>query len=71
MVKTALPDDVALLSWLAGQLGIAESTTYRLAATGGLADFGVFLVGHQYRVSKPKALRKIHGATPETTRPPS
>jgi hypothetical protein len=65
MVTRALPDDVGLLSWLAEQLGISDSTAYRLAATGELEDFGVFLVGHQYRCSKVKALRKIHGADAE------
>jgi hypothetical protein len=64
-VTVSLPDDIGLLSWLAAELGIGESTAYRLAATGALADFGVFLVGHQYRVSKPKALRKIHGTEVE------
>jgi hypothetical protein len=61
MSTRSLPDDVGLLSWLAEQLGVAESTCYRLAAVGELSDFGVFKVGHQYRVSKPKALRAIHG----------
>ena len=56
-----MPDDVALLPWLAEQLGVAESTVYRLAAAGQLRDFGVFKVGAQYRVSKPAALRTIHG----------
>jgi hypothetical protein len=61
MVTRALPDDVGLLEWLAKQTGTSESTLYRLAPTGALAEFGVFRVGHQYRVSKPRALRKIHG----------
>ena len=61
MSTRALPDDVAVLSWLAAELGVAESTAYRLAALGELDEFGVFKVGVQYRVSKPKARRKIHG----------
>lgn len=56
-----LPEDVGLLSWLADELGIAESTAYRLASTGQLAEFGVFRVGAQYRVSKTKANHKIRG----------
>jgi excisionase family DNA binding protein len=60
MAERSLPEDVALLSWLAEQLGVSGSTIYRLAAAGELADFGVFVVGRQYRVSKPRALRKIH-----------
>ena len=56
-----LPEDVGLLPWLADELGIAESTAYRLASTGQLAEFGVFKVGAQYRVSKAKANRKIRG----------
>jgi DNA-binding MurR/RpiR family transcriptional regulator len=61
MTSTRLPDDVGLLSWLADQIGVSESTLYRLAARGELERFGVFRVGAQYRVSKPKALRAIHG----------
>ena len=61
MSARSLPEDVALLSWLAEQIGVSESTCYRLAATGQLADFGVFRVGVQYRVSKPRALHAIHG----------
>jgi hypothetical protein len=61
----ALPDDVGGLSWLAGVLGVADSTCYRLASTGELDVFGVFRVGSQYRVSKPKALRAIHGLDSE------
>jgi hypothetical protein len=63
MTTRALPNDVGLLSWLAEQLAISESTAYRLAAAGELTEFGVFLVGHQYRVSKPKARRAIHGTS--------
>lgn len=59
-VARALPVDVALLGWLAGELGVAQSTVYRLASAGELAEFGVFKIGSQYRVSKPKALRRIH-----------
>jgi hypothetical protein len=61
----SLPDDVARLSWLADELGIADSTCYRHAALGDLAEFGVFRAGSQYRVSKVKALRRIHGSAPE------
>ena len=57
--------DVDHLSWLAAELGIGESTAYRLAAAGQLDQFGVFKVGHQYRVSKPKALRVLRGEDPE------
>ena len=59
---TALPSDVGNVEWLAEQLGLAVSTAYRLAATGELARFGLFKVVASYRVSKPKALRAIHGA---------
>ena len=58
----SLPDDVGTLDWLAKEvLGVATSTVYRLAAQGELDEFGVFRVGSQYRVSKPKALRRAHG----------
>jgi hypothetical protein len=67
MVARSLPDDVELLPWLAQQLGIAESTAYRLAPTGALAAFGLFKVGSQYRVSRLKAIRAIHGAEAEPT----
>jgi hypothetical protein len=71
MTTHGLPDDVAHLSWLAEQLGIADSTCYRLAALGDLKEFGVFQVGGQYRVSKVKALRRIHGADPEPVAVPA
>ncbi len=63
MAARSLPDDVGTLAWLASVLGVAESTCYRRAACGELAAFGVFKIGAQYRVSKPRALRAIHGET--------
>lgn len=66
-----LPDDVARLSWLAAELGIADSTCYRHAKLGELQEFGVFRAGAQYRVSKVKALRRIHGAEPEPVATPA
>ena len=56
---TALPDDVKHLSWVAEQLGIGESTAYRLAAVGQLP--GAFKVGGQWRISVPRFLREVHG----------
>lgn len=68
MGARSLPADVATLEWLASEvLGVGVSTAYRLAATGELANFGVFRVGAQYRVSKVKALRAIHGSDNEST----
>jgi hypothetical protein len=64
MVKTALPSDVKPLSWAAERLGIAESTTYRLAPLGQIP--GAFKVGAQWRVSVPKFLREVHGSEVET-----
>ncbi len=64
-MKRSLPADVDGLQWLAEQLGIGLSTTYRQASTGELTRFGVFKVGGQYRVSKIKALRELHGTEPE------
>jgi excisionase family DNA binding protein len=55
----ALPDDVATLAWAAEQLGIGESTAYRLAPQGEIP--GAFKVGAQWRISKPKFLREVHG----------
>ncbi len=55
----ALPDDVAYLAWAADQLGIAVSTAYRLAQAGEIP--GAFRIGAQWRVSKPKVLREVHG----------
>jgi excisionase family DNA binding protein len=63
----ALPDDVKHLSWAAEQLGIGESTAYRLASTGQIA--GVFKIGAQWRVSVPKFMAEIHGQSP-TSPPP-
>jgi hypothetical protein len=60
-MKTALPADVKPLSWAAERLGIAESTTYRLAPLGQIP--GAFKVGAQWRVSVPKFLREVHGET--------
>jgi hypothetical protein len=62
-MSRSLPDDVALLSWAAERLGIAESTTYRLAPLGQIP--GAFKVGAQWRVSVPRFLREVHGAEPE------
>jgi hypothetical protein len=54
---------VGTLEWLGEQTGTSTTTMYRQAKVGALAEFGVFKVGAQYRVSKPRALRAIHGAT--------
>ena len=59
----SLPDDVKPLSWAAERLGIAESTTYRLAAIGQVP--GAFKVGAQWRVSVPKFTREVHGTEAE------
>ena len=56
---TALPADVQRITWAAEQLGIGESTAYRLAETGQLP--GTFKVGRQWRVSVPRFLREVHG----------
>jgi excisionase family DNA binding protein len=58
-VKGALPVDVKHLSWAAEQLGIGESTAYRLAASGQMP--GAFKVGAQWRVSVPKFMAAVHG----------
>lgn len=56
---TALPDDVQHLSWAARQLGIGNSTAYRLASTGQIP--GAFKVGAQWRVSRVRFEREVHG----------
>ena len=56
---TALPLDIQRIGWAAEQLGIGESTAYRLAETGRLP--GAFKVGRQWRVSVPRFLREVHG----------
>ena len=58
-MTAALPDDVQHLSWAAEQLGIGESTAYRLASTGQIP--GAFRIGAQWRVSVPKFLAEVHG----------
>jgi excisionase family DNA binding protein len=62
-VSVALPEDVRPLSWAAEQLGIGESTAYRLAPLGQIP--GAFKVGTQWRVSVPKFLRQVHGTEVE------
>jgi excisionase family DNA binding protein len=59
LVTTALPGDVAHLSWAAKRLGIGLSTAYRLAAAGQIP--GAFRVGSQWRISKPKFEAEVHG----------
>lgn len=56
---TALPVDIQRIDWAAEQLGIGESTAYRLAEAGQLP--GAFKVGRQWRVSVPRFLREVHG----------
>ena len=62
-MSVALPEDVRPLSWAAEQLGIGESTAYRLAPLGQIP--GAFKVGTQWRVSVPKFLRQVHGTEVE------
>ena len=50
-------DDIVYHEYV--HLGIAVSTAYRLAAAGEIP--GAFKVGAQWRVSKPKFLREVHG----------
>ena len=57
----SLPADVERLPWLAEQLGISKATAYRLAKAGQLERWGVFEVGHQYRVSVVRFNREFHG----------
>ncbi len=66
---TALPDDVAPLSWAAEALGIGLSTAYRLAQAGEIP--GVFRVGRQYRCSKIAFAREVHGINTSGTEPAS
>lgn len=58
-MTAALPDDVKHLSWAAEHLGIGLSTAYRLAPLGEIP--GAFKVGAQWRVSKVKFEREVHG----------
>jgi hypothetical protein len=64
MTAFGIPDDVGSLDWLAGLLNVSKTTAYRLASTGQLDTYGVFRVGVQYRVSKPRALREVRGDDP-------
>lgn len=61
-MTAALPDDVKLLSWAAGQLGIPTSTAYRLVAAGKMP--GAFRIGAQWRISVPRFLAEVHGEKP-------
>ncbi|MGD0944280.1 MAG: helix-turn-helix domain-containing protein [Acidimicrobiales bacterium] len=58
-MTVALPADVRPLAWAAEQLGIGESTAYRLAPLGQIP--GAFKVGAQWRVSVVKFTRAVHG----------
>ena len=58
----SLPDDIALLPWGASRLGISVSTAYRLAESGQMP--GAFKIGSQWRISRPKFEREIHGTDP-------
>jgi len=51
--------DVAHLSWAAEQLGIGDSTAYRLAPLGEIP--GAFKVGAQWRVSVKRFHAVVHG----------
>jgi hypothetical protein len=66
MATRSLPADVKLLSWAARQLGIADSTAYRLAPFEQIP--GAFKVGGQWRVSVPKFMREVHGFDPDQYR---
>jgi excisionase family DNA binding protein len=70
MAARALPGDVVELSWLAEELGVSKPTIYRLAVAGELARYGAFRVGRQWRCSKPRALRAIHGTEPDPKETP-
>ncbi len=64
MAARSLSADVKLLSWAARELGIADSTAYRLAPQIP----GAFKVGSQWRVSVPKFMREVHGFDPDQYR---
>ncbi|MGO9335191.1 MAG: helix-turn-helix domain-containing protein [Acidimicrobiales bacterium] len=66
MAARSFPPDVKLLSWAAEQLGIGESTAYRIAPHGQIP--GAFKVGAQWRVSVPKFMRDVHGFDPDQYR---
>lgn len=60
-VRRELAGDVRRLSWAAEQLGIAESSAYRLAESGQMP--GAFKVGVQWRISVPRFEAEVHGAS--------
>lgn len=69
MVTRSFPSDVEVLSWAAEQLGIGESTAYRIAPLGQIP--GAFKVGAQWRVSVPKFMRQVHGVDWDESTPTS
>lgn len=62
--SSVLPPDVKTLAWAAEQLGIGESTAYRLAPLGQIP--GAFRVGAQWRVSVRRFEREVHGTETES-----
>ena len=57
-MSIALPPDVKHLAWGAQQLGIAQSTAYRLAVAGKMP--GAFQIGAQWRISVPAFMKAVH-----------
>jgi excisionase family DNA binding protein len=53
------PLDVGRIAWVAEQLDVSVPTAYRMAAAGEIP--GLFKVRGQWRVSKPRFLREVHG----------
>ena len=54
-----LPPDLLTVAQAAERLGISEVTAYRLVAQGEMP--GAVRVGGQWRVSKPRLERHLHG----------
>ncbi len=55
----SLPSDVEKLSWAAKQLGISQSTAYRVAQAGEMP--GAFKVRGQWRISTVRFWHEING----------
>jgi excisionase family DNA binding protein len=59
VTTTKLPPDLLSIAEAAARMGVSEATARRMARRGELPE--AFHVGRQWRVSKPRLERRLHG----------
>jgi excisionase family DNA binding protein len=67
MTTRTLPPDLLTIPMLARRLGISETTARSMVRTGQVPE--AFKVGRQWRISRPRLERRLHGTPSPSVHP--